>query len=90
MVDQFKRIYALNKVIDANEEDVIRMQESLLTMTPEAQAKEQKQIAFCKLYTERIQALITALRGGNASEIEAAENTVRSMVDIMRMSWTLG
>lgn len=90
MADQFKRIYALNKVVEANEEDVIRMEKNLLTMTPEAQAKEQKQIAFCKLYTERIQALITALRGGIVSEIKAAENTVNSMINIMKMSWTLG
>jgi hypothetical protein len=90
MADVFTRLSDLNKVVEANKECVIRMEKSLLTMTPEAQAKEQKQIAFCSLYTERVQALITALRGGIVSEIEAAENTVNSVINIMKMSWTLG
>jgi polysaccharide pyruvyl transferase WcaK-like protein len=55
------------------------MQETLLTMTPEAQEKQQKQIASCNLCIERLHALITALRGGIVSEIEAAENAMNTM-----------
>jgi hypothetical protein len=80
-----KRISDLQQVVDANKAYVIKMKAKLPTMRDTSQEMENIQINRCNTYTELIEQLITALKGGNVSDIEAAEQALDSWIKVMKV-----
>ena len=80
-----KRISDLQEVVEANKAYVIRMKEKLRTMSDTAQEMEETMITDCNYYTELIEELITALKGGNISEIDTADKRIDSWIKVKKV-----
>ncbi len=84
-----KKIFDYRELIRFNNASVIIMEESLVNMSVVDQEKERMHISMCNLYTEHIEAMITALESDNACEISTATKRLHSVLNVMNMYFNL-